>query len=665
MLEFRRIYGKKTLMLFFLLMIINIGIFIFGANPNKEITLTGELLDEYIAEYPEFLNKTIKQGKARTGIKLFRQGFASEVTSKSVERYEALIGTEPKVGDNRGMVLFFQSHVSELLVLFFMLHIVTSMFDERKKGLVNMVRATSGGRATLFLYRVGILIITALFGTSIMMGSNLIGVAFTFGTDDLLRPIQSLPEYQKCPYGLSILEFLIVLVLIKALAIFLVGLLMYVLKGLVNGFFFYVIMGGLVIAEVLCGLLISPVASVNLFKYINLFTVIKSEDFFNGCVYLNIFDSAVDGVKISCIVFFSLLVILGLLGFLIHGKRYAVGTKGGERLGALLGRLRERFAIQHTLLGWECYKLYIKQGAVIFIIACIGIHIQQSAKYGYYYPVPAQEKLYYISYKGEITEAKVNKAEKWMDTLKESQANYEKRLEEIENTIPFNSQRYQSTVAALNNNMDLQKAFAPVLEDLRNGYKYTLETGKSVSLVEPYTYDFLLNRDVQTRQRAAFLSIAAIIGALAGIFAFERHTNMEQTINSTYRGRKIALVYKPVLIFLTSFSIPVIISLVQMININKNMAFPDLDQAVQGMRYLNDFGIYMSLKSFFIFLLVLRGLFGVLIGTITAVLSRLGDDKFVVICRVTIVIVIWLFLAELVPGLEFLSPINLLGYTWV
>ena len=144
MVEFRRIYGKKTLMLFFLLMIINIGIFIFEANPNKEITLTGELLEEYIAEYPEFLNKTIKQGKARTGIKLFQQGFASEVTSKSVERYEALIGTEPKVGDNRGMVLFFQSHVSELLVLFFMLHIVTSMFDERKKGLVNMVRATPG-----------------------------------------------------------------------------------------------------------------------------------------------------------------------------------------------------------------------------------------------------------------------------------------------------------------------------------------------------------------------------------------------------------------------------------------------------------------------------------------------------------------------------------------
>ena len=99
-------------------------------------------------------------------------------------------------------------------------------------------------------------------------------MAFTFGTDDLLRPIQSLPEYQKCPYGLSILGFLIVLVLIKALAIFLVGLLMYVLKGLVNGFLFYLIMGGLAIAEVLCGLLISPVASVNLFKYINLFTVI-------------------------------------------------------------------------------------------------------------------------------------------------------------------------------------------------------------------------------------------------------------------------------------------------------------------------------------------------------------------------------------------------------
>ena len=665
MRELQRIYSSKTLMLFFLLMVINIGIFVFGANPNKEITLEGEFLDNYIESYPDFLNTTVKQGKSRTAIKLFQQGFASEVTAKSVLRYEKLIGTELKSGDNRGMVLFFQSHVSELLALFFILHVVSLFFNERKKGLVNMVRATVKGRGILFIQRIGILIFTAFSSVLLLMGGNLLGVVFTFGTDDLFRPLQSLPEYQKCPYAISIAGFLIVLCLIKALAVFLVGLLMYVLRGLTDGFLFYIIMGGLIIGEVLCGVLISPVSSVNFLKYINLYTLIGTNDFYTGCVYLNISDSAVDGVFTACIVFIALLMILGILGVIIHGKRYVARVRFGERFAAFVAKIREKAAFQHTLFGWECYKLYIRQGAVIILIACIGIHIQQSGKYGYYYQVDAQEKLNYIKYSGEITDEKIEKARKWMQVLKNSEANYEKKLEEIKNSEPIDDRLYFSTVTALNNNRYQQSTFKPVLEDLESGYAYHQKTGNSVSLVEPFAYDFLLNRDVQTRQRAAFLSIAAIIGALAGIFAFERHTNMEQTINSTYRGRKIALVYKPVLIFLTSFSIPVIISLVQMININKNMAFPDLNQAVQGMRYLNDFGIYMSLKSFFIFLLVLRGLFGVLIGTITAVLSRLGDDKFVVICRVTIVIVIWLFLAELVPGLEFLSPINLLGYTWV
>ena len=645
MRELQRIYSSKTLMLFFLLMVINIGIFVFGANPNKEITLEGEFLDNYIESYPDFLNTTVKQGKSRTAIKLFQQGFASEVIAKSVLRYEKLIGTEVKAGDNIGMVLFLQSHVSELLALFFILHVVSLFFDERKKGLVNMVRATVKGRGILFIQRIGILIFTAFSSVLLLMGGNILGVVFTFGTDDLFRPLQSLPEYQKCPYTISIAGFLIVLCLIKALAVFLAWL--------------------LIIGEVLCGVLISPVSSVNFLKYINLYTLIGTNDFFTGCVYLNISDSAVDGVFTACIVFIALLMILGILGVIIHGKRYVARVRFGERFAAFVAKIREKISFQHTLFGWECYKLYIRQGAVIILIACIGIHIQQSAKYGYYYQVDAQEKLSYIKYSGEITDEKIEKARKWMQVLKNSEANYEKKLEEIKNSEPIDDRLYFSTVTALNNNRYQQSTFKPVLEDLESGYAYYQKTGNSVSLVEPFAYDFLLNRDVQTRQRASFLAIAAIIGALAGIFAFERHTNMEQTINSTYRGRKIALVYKPVLIFLTSFSIPVIISLVQMININKNMAFPDLDQAVQGMRYLNDFGIYMSLRSFFIFLLVIRGLFGVLIGTITAVLSRLGDDKFVVICRVTIVIVIWLFLAELVPGLEFLSPVNLLGYTWV
>lgn len=665
MREFQRIYGKKTLMLFFLLLVINTGIFIFGANPDKNITLMGEPLEQYIEEYPEFLSRTVRQGRARTGIRLFSQGFASEVTEKSVQRYETLTGILPKAGDNRGIVLFLQSHIFELLALFFMLHIVSSMFDERKKGLSNMVRATVNGRLILYLERAGIILFTAFTGTTAFMGSNLIGASVTFGMDDLLRPLQSLPEYQKCPYSISVFEYLLLLNLLKAMGIFLAGLFMYVLKGLVNGFLFYVLMGGLMIGELCCGMLIPPVSSINLLRYINLYTVIRTEDFFTGCVYLNISGHAVDGAEIACIVFGAVFLVLVSLGFLVHGKRYAVGTRGGERLGRFIGRIREKTAFQHTLFGWECYKLFIKQGAVIFITVCLCIHIEQSAKYRYYYPVDANEKLYYMKYSGEVTEKKLKLAENWMRSLKDSELFYKNRLEEIQNAPTFNSKGYADTSSALAANRYLQQSFAPVYEDLRGAYEYTQRTGKSVSLIEPYAYDFLLNHDEQTRQRASFLSIAAIIGALAGIYAFERHTNMEQMINSSCRGKLVAKRVKPILIVIISFTCAILFSLVQMINIERDIGFSGLDLPAQGLRFFNDFSIYISVRWALILLLAVRGLFGLMIGVLTAAFSRLGDDKFTVICNVAIVLVIWVILTNIIPGTEFMNPINLLGYTRV
>lgn len=665
MVEFLRVYNKKTLMLFSLLLVVGISIFIFAANPNKEITLTGDELEEYIDGYPYFLDKTIKQGKLRSQIKLYEDGYASEVTAKSTVMYENLVGTEPKAGENRGMVLFFQSHIPELLSLFFMLHIVSSFFDERKKGLVYMIRATGKGRSVLCIYRISILFFTALASVFLLMGANLLGAAFTFGTGDLFRPLQSLPEYKKCPYGFSVIGFVLILVLLKMMGVFLTGLIMYVLRGLVNDFLFYCLMGGLVIAEILFGILIPPVSSLNTIKYINLYSLIKTDDFYSGSVYLNLFGHAARALDILCFVTIVLIVLITIAGFLIFGRKYLARSKGGEKLGGLVRRIKERLVLQRTLFGWESYKVFIRQGAFVFIILCLGLHFQQSSKYGYYYSADTNERLYYKRYGGEIDDSKMERAERWMAQLKVSEENYANKLKTLEAEGRTGSDSYVKYMESLRKNREDQKAFEPVLMDLRSANAYRLETGNSVSLVEPYAYDILLNRDTQTRERGSFLAIAAIIGALAGIFAFEKHTNMEQMINSTYRGRKVKWVVKPLIVVITSFLCPVVLSLVQMVLINKSMQFPDLDAPVQGMRYLNNFGLYISIRSFLVFLLIVRGLFGVLIGAMTAFLSHMGDDKFSVICRVAIIIVLWVFVTELVPALDFLNPIKLLGYTWV
>jgi len=665
MVEFLRVYNKKTIMLFSLLLVASISIFIFGANPNKEITLTGDELEQYINGYPYFLEKTVKQGKLRSQLKLYEEGYAQEVTAKSLSRFEALIGTEPEVSENRGMVLFFQSHIPELLALFFIFHVVDSFFEERKKGLVHMVRSTGKGRTVICLYRMGILLFTAFVSVFLLMGINLLGAALTFGTGDMFRPIQSLPEYQKCPYGFSVAGFILILVLLKAMGVFLFGLILYVLRGLVSDFLFYFLMGGLIISELLSGILIAPVSSLNTFKYINLYSLIKTDDFFNGSVYLNIFEHAVGALNVLLTVTVVLSVLLFTAGLIIYGKKYAARNKGGERIGGFVRRIKEKSAVQRTLFGWETYKVFIKQGALIFIIICLGLHIQQSSKYGYYYGVNANERTNYKKYNGEIDDDKMERAEKYMANLKNSEKNYMKKMEEMETAGKYGTDNYKKYKEALAHNRADQTAFEPVLQDLRSANEYRLRTGNSVSLVEPYAYDILLNRDTQTKDRGAFLSIITIITALAGVFAYEKHTNMDPMIMAAYRGRKDKLIVKPSLIIIVSFVCPIVFSFVQIYLIDKGMPFPDLDKPVQGLRYLNDFGMYISIRTFIAFILIVRGLFGMVIGGFTALLSYLGNDKFSVICRMVIVVLIWVFVTELIPGLNFLNPIKLLGYSWV
>lgn len=57
--EFLRVVlNRKTLLLFFLALFLNITFCIYQCNDSKDITLTGEALQQYIDSYPGYLEQT-------------------------------------------------------------------------------------------------------------------------------------------------------------------------------------------------------------------------------------------------------------------------------------------------------------------------------------------------------------------------------------------------------------------------------------------------------------------------------------------------------------------------------------------------------------------------------------------------------------------------------
>ncbi|MBP5332096.1 MAG: hypothetical protein J6Y89_09620 [Lachnospiraceae bacterium] len=661
--EALRVFNKKSLILLLILCVINMGIFILCADPGKNITKTGEELDSYIQRYPAFLDKTITSSRVRSNMKLYGEGFAADYLKKSMDSYTALKDIEVRTGDNRGLVLYFQYHLTELFVLVFILWIVMDFFTERRKGLDKLVRSTPNGRSVLFVHRILIIAAASVFATFLMYGSTLLGLTVTLGMDDITRSIQSIPEFMKCTYRISISEYLLLSWLIKAAGFMFAGILMYVILGIFGKFVSYLLTGALVVFEIAAFMILDPVSSLNAFKYINIYTLIKTEDFFNNCIYLNIFQRAVPGLKAVMLVFGSLTLIMAAVGFFVHAKMYVRNFGAGEKLLGCFRKLAEKIGLCRPLMFWECRKVLVIQGAMLVFAGLIAVHIFMSYRYEYIYPVDAMKKLNYMTYHGEITEELYQDLENEMTGIIEAGERLAASLEEAMKKEKRNEMQVRSLNELIASNNMRRAELEDVAAQVRTGYEYSKRTGRNLWLIEPFSYELLINRDLRTRERASFLALIAIIGALGGIYAFDRQNNMSRMLASTFKGPLVQKIYKPVIAGVIGVAMPVCFHLVQYIHLNSTYHFPDLDVPVQSIPFLMEFPLMVSIRGYIILSFAIRAMIGMIAAAIVSMISLKSHDRFTATGTAVLVFSIGMLAAEIVPAFGFLNFSEMMGMT--
>lgn len=663
MRELARVFGKKTLLLLALLGALNLVLFLLYADPEKQITQTGEELEWYLQRYPEFLRSTEKNSQMMSVLNMYKTGFAAESLKKTGERYRGLRETEVTFGDNRGIVLLIQYRLSDLFLLLFLFLIVMEFLAERKKGLAAMVRSTVRGRSILFLQRMGVLLTAAFLGALVFYGSDFVGVEFSFGMDQLGRSLQSLPEFQKCPFSMTIGEYLLAAFGLKVYGCFTIAVLFYTLAGGLEPIFAYAISGFFLAAEYALGILIAPISAWNPLRYINVFTLIRAEDFFTDCVYLNIMGRAVLGITFLIGFVGSLLVLFLFLGFWMHGKGYAVQSRTGERLLDWIARIRERISFQHTLFGWEMYKLIIRQGGIVIMAAVFLVHLSISSQYHYLLPVDTFEQLYYIRFHGELTRDTLEDANQIKDNLLTSRQTFEKVLNGMEEKGNYNPEQYQRTYMALQQNLMEQASLEVVLEDIRSGMEYSERMGKTLTVTEPYIYYMLLNLDAKTKTRASFLVLVGVIGSVGGIFAFERQSHMQQWIHTAYRGRGRNTMCKIGVLLLLCAGIAIFIHSVQLLRIGADMGtgYQDLNVPVQSLKFMRDFPLAVSIRGYLILLFGLRALVACMVGLGTATISSRCSDRVTAMGAAAFLVLLLVVAAEVVPGCRWMNPVYLMN----
>ncbi|MBQ6095437.1 MAG: hypothetical protein IJL09_08525 [Lachnospiraceae bacterium] len=665
MRELGRVFHRKMIWILAVLCVMNLILFLLSIDPEKTITSSGEELDLYLQQYPVFLKNTVDNGRKMGMLSMYKKGYASESLKKTTELYRGLEGTTVKAGDNRGIVLLVDYQLTDLFLLVFLFLIVMEFQAERKKGLVYLVRSTARGRSLLFACRIGILAFATVVGALVFYGANLVGVLCGFGVDDLGRSLQSLPEFMKCPYQITIGGYLVRALFLKMAGCFTAALLFYALVGCLNSILAYVISGLLIVGEVLAGLFIQTVSSWNWLRYVNFFTLIRCEDYYKDAVFINVFGKAREALPTTLVLFGILFALTLVFGYVILGRKYVMTSHLGERLFDLVARFRERFAMQHTLIGWEAYKLLWKQKGFLVLAAVFLVHLGLSAKYEYYCPVDIYQRMYYIEYAGEVTPERVERAETSLEILKMSEAGLEKRLAEMEAAENPQWDLIVGIQQSLETTRWKQMGLTPILEDLRSALAYEEKTGHEISLVAPFYYDLLLNRDEKTKTRASFLILTALLASLAGVFAFDRQNHMNEIMHSSYRGRRETSGIKTFLVLLFSAVSCAALHLVQLWRVARvDTGLPDLKTPVQGILFLRDFPIYMPIWVFLLFWFLVRVAAACVVGLIILLISRKSGDVITAMGVSCFLMILLVLFGELAPSLWWLSPIQLLNGTY-
>lgn len=647
MFEIKRILlNRKTLMLIIVITLLNFILFSLNCDSNRDITVQGDDLRHYVENvYPEFLAGTAKQAETLSQIKLSGEpgSFIKRNIKKTGDDFKKLSGVQAVYGENRGIVLFSDYHLTDIIFLGIILLLVFGFDEENSKGLKFIIRTTVKGRMCLAVYRViGLVIGTAAMAV-LLYGGNILAAYISFGDMELTRPIQSVPEFMRCSFNISIGQYFIYQTLLKCVAVLAAAVLLYLFISIFNSLITAIAFAALTVASLMLYSLILPTSSLNILKFANIVALLKTDDFFREYCNLNIFGIPVGMLVVSLIFAAILLIIASIFAIAINGRIYdkpaAVPLYNvTDKLSSFLSKKRP----QLPLFLWEGLKILIYQKGIVFIAICFLIPLSSALKYRYLYAFDKFELDWHKKYDGVITRELLNEMNDEHLVLSEK---LERATEELDKYLREGGSPY--TIGYMNaekdrNNLEKQvKALERIIETTESGLQYYEETGRKVWLIKPYSYEMLLKDDIKTVQRNTLYILLGIIGAFAAVMSYERQNGMTLTIRTAYRGRLRLIAIKLLWIFVISVSFALAVHFIQFFQISSSiMQYNDLSVPIQSLSFMRDFPIYISIRLYLILLYALRAGAAFACGIFVSLVSSFRNDSISVmgICVLCVIV---------------------------
>lgn len=455
----------------------------------------------HLTSYEAYLQRIQEQALTISQAAIFRTdgSFSNRNLEKTAKDFLPMSGTKTVFGNSLAAEAWLQSPAGDIFFLCGIVLFVFAFLEERKTGLLQVIRSCKHGRRRLTLTRLAILAAASVLCAILFSGTTLgLSALLNGGLGDLSRQVQSLDAFKTCTLKLSLGGWILRYFFLRAFFGLVTGTLLWCLVSRYDRIQFPLAILGLIAAVELASYTMLPEQSVlSFFKYCNLFSLIELSRFDTVYRNLNLFGYPIGK---QAVIFAVSSALLFISAYLMLCRQYVFHS--ASWFEQLTGGLRKRFGLLHSrysLLQWEAFKsLRFSFGILflsLFLIAVLNMDFVVRK------PTDPDER--YAAYRNDLL-GPLADSDTYFQQLQSDSASVQRLREEVSSI--------RQTAAA---------------EDYEPW------------LVDQAAFDGVYGKYSLGRQQLHVLvSLVFVVMLCSGIGAFERQSHMSSLLRASKSGRK-------------------------------------------------------------------------------------------------------------------------------
>lgn len=545
----------------------------------SERFLFRDLLQEVqqTADHTQTIESIIEEARTKTSVSIFAEpdSFSYRNQLAMIDQFEDLLHIAPAYDISSGVLHFQTSAVTDLIALVAILLFCTEMaIGEQKSGTLPILKATRKGRGPLVSAKLVSTAVLSFLIVCVLWGANLGYCAVSFGLGDLSRPIQSLTGFTTSALTLSVGEYLILFFLLKWVLYALVGILC-----LAAGVFWqesmptWLTVGGFLGVGYILSQVISPIATWNILKFVNISNLIFSTEWLSEYRNLDFWGSPVEVFTASWIlILISLVLTVVLLCWLFCRRNVSAIRQPQLRIPRWVSFQGRSTA----LFGHELWKLLVECGALSVLVLLLLVNLQEPRTISY-----DTNELHYKNYMEQLAGPLTEEKQAYIESeamrfegihqqilkLRKDYATGELSETDLNTLLPPLERALMAEEILLNR----------VYPQMERILQVKVEGKEAHFVYEPgYSYLFGLNAQ-HSKAGAAALVVAGIILCFSNIFPIETSSGMLPILSVSKKGRAASAGCKLAICICITVIIFFIAQIPDYRYVLKNYGFPDLN----------------------------------------------------------------------------------------